>query len=126
DLDRAELEKRIEALEDSARAMATALTTSGGDSQIGVAEALLFSNGKPIAQDLLADGPGRLVARLKQTAAPVEQIHLAVRNVLAPPADDEDRRILVPYLSQRTDRPEDACQQVLWALLTCSEFRFNH
>ncbi|HZW31748.1 MAG TPA: DUF1553 domain-containing protein, partial [Isosphaeraceae bacterium] len=125
-LEPAELEKRIETLEDSARALATALTTSGGDSQIGVAEALLFSNGKRIAQDLLADGPGRLVTRLKQTAAPAEQIDLAVRNVLARPADDEDRRILAAYLAQRTDRPEDACQQVLWALLTCSEFRFNH
>ena len=126
DLEPAELEKRIQALEDAAGAMATALTTSGGDSQIGVAEALLFSNGKRIAQDLLSDGPGRLVARLKQTAVPAEPIDLAVRNVLSRPADDEDRRVLLAYLAQRTDRPEDACQQVLWALLTCSEFRFNH
>ena len=24
------------------------------------------------------------------------------------------------------DRPDDACRQLLWALLTCAEFRFNH
>ncbi len=91
-----------------------------------MAEALLFSNGKRITQELLADGDGRLVGRLKQIAAPAEQIDLAVRNVLSRPPDDEDRRVLAEYLAERTDRPEDACRQLVWALLTCSEFRFNH
>ena len=91
-----------------------------------MAEALLFSNGKRIAGDLLADGPDRLVGRLKQTAAPAELIDLAVRNVLSRPPDDDEVRTLGAYLGQRTDRPEDACQQLVWALLTCSEFRFNH
>ena len=36
------------ALEESGRALASSFATSGGDSQIGVAEALLFSNGKKI------------------------------------------------------------------------------
>jgi hypothetical protein len=121
-----ELEQRIAGLDESARSLASALTSSGGDGQIGVAEALLFSNGKPIAQDLLADGAGRLITRLKQTAASSELIDLAVRNVLSRPPDDEDRRILGAYLAERTDRPEEACQQLLWALLTCAEFRFNH
>ena len=121
-----DLEKRISTLEDAARSMAGAFGSSGGDTQIGVAEALLFSNGKRIAQEFLSDGDGRLVGRLKQIAAPADQIELAVRNVLSRPPDDEDRRILAGYLSQRTDRPEEACRQLVWALLTCAEFRFNH
>ena len=84
-----------------------------------MAEALLFSNGKRIDQELLADGDGRLVGRLKQTAAPAEQIDLAVRNVLSRPPDDEERAHPGAYLEQRTDRPEDACRQLVWALLTC-------
>src|ERR1017187_754571 len=59
-------EKRIEALEEGARPLAMSFTASSGDSQIGVAEALYFSNGKRIAGEILADGPDRLVSRLKQ------------------------------------------------------------
>jgi hypothetical protein len=119
-------EKRIEALEQGARSLATSFTTSSGDSQIGVSEALLFSNGKRITQEVLADGPDRLVGRLKQIAGRPELIDLAVRNVLSRPADDDELRALGAYLGQRTDRPDDACQQLVWALLTGSEFRFNH
>ena len=63
-----------------------------------MAEALLFSNGKRIASELLADGTDRLVGRLKQTAGPAELIDLAVRNVLSRPPDDEEVRILGAYL----------------------------
>ena len=119
-------EKRIEAVEASARSLATSFANSSGDTQIGVAEALLFSNGKKIAGDVLAEGPDRLVGRLKQTASPAEMIDLAVRNVLSRPPDEEEIRTLGAYLGQRTDRPDDACEQLVWILLTCAEFRFNH
>jgi hypothetical protein len=122
----AELDARIEALAESARAMASSLGPSGGDGQIGVAEALLFSNSQRIDKELLADGDGRLVARLLKLAEPAEQVELAVRNVLSRPAEDEERRVLRAYLERRTDRPEDACRQVVWSLLTSPEFRFNH
>jgi Protein of unknown function (DUF1553) len=118
--------KRIEAMEPSARSLASSFTNSTGDTQIGVAEALLFSNGKKITDDLLADGPDRLVGRLEQTVAPAELIDLAFRNVLSRPPDDEEVRTLGAYLGQRTDRPDDACEQLVWILLTCAEFRFNH
>jgi hypothetical protein len=119
-------EKRVETIEQSARSLATSFATQSSDAQIGVAEALFFSNAKRIAGELLGDGRDRLVTRLKQTSAPAELIELAVRNVLSRPPDDEDIRNLGAYLSERTDRPAEACDQLIWALLTCSEFRFNH
>ncbi len=119
-------EKRIEALEQGARPLAGSFTTTGGDSQIGVAEALLFSNGKRIAGELLADGPDRLASRLQKTARPAEVIDIAVRNVLSRPPDDDEVRALGAYLGERTDRPDDACRQLVWILLTGAEFRFNH
>ena len=71
--------------------------------------------------------PDRLVGRLKQTAAPAELIDLAVRNVLSRPPDDDEvahpRR--VPRRSAPTG-PRTHAEQLVWALLTCSEFRFNH
>jgi hypothetical protein len=121
-----QLENRIASLEEGARGMAGVFGSSAGDTQIGVAEALLFSNGKRITQEFLSDADGRLVGRLRQIAEPNDQIELAVRNVLSRPPDDEDRRILAGYLSRRSDRPEEACRQLVWALITCAEFRFNH
>ena len=40
--------------------------------------------------------------------------------------DDEERRTIINYLEQRTDRTKDAVSQILWALMTSAEFRFNH
>ena len=71
-------------------------------------------------------GPTGWSGGSKQTAAPAEVIDLAVRNVLSRPADDDELRTLGAYLAERTDRPDEARQQLVWALLTCSEFRFNH
>ena len=130
DLPAEKLEKRIEALERSARSLAALFTNSSGDTQIGVSEALLFSNGKTISGDLLADGPDRLVGLLKQTASQPEQadraVRIAVRTILSRQPDADELRTLGAYLAERTDRPDDACQQLVWTLLTCSEFRFNH
>lgn len=126
DLPADRFEKQIESVEASARGLAALFASPTGDPQIGVAEALLFSNGKKIARELLADGTDRLVGRLKQTTAPAEAIDLAVRNVLSRPPDDDELRTFAIYLADRTDRPEDANEQLVWILLTCSEFRFNH
>lgn len=126
DLKPEEFDRKVEALAESARSMASTLGSSGGDGQIGVAEALLFSNSKKIDQELLADGDGRLVARLLKVAAPDEQVELAVRNILGRDPDADERRALREYLQHRTDRPEEACRQLVWALLTSPEFRFNH
>ena len=119
-------EQRIEALEKNGRPLTAAFAATTGEAQIGVAEALFFSNGKQIETELLGEAPDRLLGRLKQTSGPAEQIDLAVRTVLSRPPDDDEIRTLSAYLSQRTDRPDDASQQLVWALLTSSEFRFNH
>jgi hypothetical protein len=42
-----------------------------------------------------------------------------------PPTDDE-RKLLERYLKDRTDRPVEGIRQIVWALLTSSEFRFNY
>ncbi len=119
-------EKRLIALEESARPLVASFTASGGDPQIGVSEALLFSNGKKITGDILSDKPGTLVGRLEHAAGNAEVVDLAVRNVLSRPADAEEIRALSDFLAERTDRPDEARRGLVWILLTDSEFRFNH
>jgi hypothetical protein len=119
------LDARMAALEDRARALATAISRPGEDYQIGASEALLLSNGAPLG-DLLAEGGDRLTGRLVGIADHREQVELAVWNVLARAPDEEEAALLEAFLTKRSDRPAEGCCQLLWSLLTSSEFRFNH
>ena len=90
-------------------------------------EALLFSNSKKIASELLGGRTGTgWSAAWSTRPATAEVVDLAVRNVLSRPPDDEEIRALSAFLAERTDRPDDARRQLVWILLTDSEFRFNH
>jgi hypothetical protein len=126
DLPPAEFEKRIERLEASARGFASALEPPGENPQIGVSESLLFSNGERFQKEFLADGGDRLLNRLQQITDRTELIDTAVLCLLSRPATDEERHLLGEYLARREDHKAEACRQVVWALVTGSEFRFNH
>jgi hypothetical protein len=119
-----DFESRLEALANAGRGLAGSFEQPGEDFQIGVGEALLFSNSKRIEQELLRSD--RLPGRLQQTKDLNEMIDVAVRNVLCRPPTDAERQLLSGYLTKRQDRQVAACQQLVWALLTSAEFRFNY
>ncbi len=121
-----ELEKRLQGLESSAGGLARLFEQPGDDFQVGVGEALLFSNNDRIQQELLADGGDRLLGRMKQLKSVDEIIDLAVRTILCRPPRDDERKLLGDYLKERGDRPAEAHRQIVWALLTSAEFRFNY
>ena len=119
------LDPKVAALEGRARGLANAIARPGEDYQIGASEALLLSNGGSLG-DLLADGGDRLVGRLAGIADRGQQIELAIRNVLTRDPDPEEVTLLDAYLAERADRPVEGCRQLIWSLLTSSEFRFNY
>ncbi|HTU20467.1 MAG TPA: DUF1549 domain-containing protein [Gemmataceae bacterium] len=121
-----EFDKRLQGLESSAGGIARLFDQPGDDFQVGVSEALLFSNGDRIQKDLLTDGGDRLLGRLKQLKNGDEVIDLTVRTIFCRPPRDEERKLLADYLKQRADRPAEALRQMVWALLTSAEFRFNY
>jgi hypothetical protein len=121
-----EIEKRMTGFEDAARGFAPLIEQPGEDFQISVSEALLFSNMERMQKEFLADGGDRLIGRLKQIKDPNEAIDLAVRAVLSRPPNETERKAFVDYLQRRSDRPVEAYRQLVWALLTSSEFRFNY
>lgn len=120
-----EIDVRVEPLADKGRTLARAIARPGEDYQIGAGEALLLSNGDSL-KELLADGEGRLVARLARAADHRERVDLAVRNILSRAPDEEEYALLSEFLECREDRTAEGCRQMVWALLTGSEFRFNH
>jgi hypothetical protein len=126
DLKPAEFEKRIEGLESSARGFASLIEQPRDDFQVSVSEALLFSNSDRIQKEYLADSGDRLVGRLQQIKDQRELIETAVRTVLSRPPSDEEVKLLGDYLGRREDRRVEACRQIVWALLTSAEFRFNY
>jgi hypothetical protein len=88
-------------------------------------QALFLANG-PVVRSWLAPRAGNLTDRLLHLATPdavAEELYLSV---LTRRPDVEERNEVAGYLAHhRTDRPA-AVQELAWALLTSSEFRFNH
>ena len=121
-----EVEKFIDNLERSAARLSALFVQPTDNFQVGVDEAMLFANNENLLKEVLGDVPGSLVARLKQIGEPEKRAELAVRSVLSRPVQAEEIRALADYLRRRQDLPAAATQQMVWALLTSAEFRFNH
>lgn len=117
---------RREQLENQASGFARLVEIPEDNFQVSVDEALLFSNGGQIMNDYLRDGDDRLVGaliRMEQTDALVTT---AFECTLSREPTDEERTAFATYLDERSDRRAAAIQQLVWALVTSPEFRFNH
>jgi hypothetical protein len=123
--DRKELEKRIEAIDKGSEKLSSLFAQPGDNFQVGVAEAMLFANNDGLQKELLT-GNGTLAVALMKEADLTRRVEQAVRTVLNRPARPEETQLLVGYLQRRSDRADAAMQQVVWALLTSAEMRFNH
>jgi uncharacterized protein DUF1553 len=123
--DRPSLEKQMESLERGADGLAKYFPQPDDHFQVSVSEAMLFANNEPLQKELL-EGAGGLAKRMMQEKEVAKRAELAICTVLCRSARAEESQAIVGYLQERADRAEAACQQVVWALLTSAEFRFNH
>jgi hypothetical protein len=121
-----EAEKRLEQIEASARGFASAVAMPTDNFQIGVSEALLFSNGDRVQKEFLTDAQGTLLGRLKTEKDAAAAAKLMIQTVLGRPASDAEAKAFADFAARRTDRQSDAYRHMLWALVTSAEFRFNH
>ncbi len=121
-----EREKFIEQVERAGQGWASSLERPGDDFQVGVDEALLFSNSDRVQRELLALSNDRLLKGLLDLKNNRELATAAVWNVLSRPPEPRELQVLADYLDKRSDRPTEAVRQVVWSLLTSTEFRFNH
>jgi hypothetical protein len=113
-------------LENQAWGFAQQVELPGENFQVGVAEALLFSNGEQIGNEYLRDSGDRLVGALKGIGDRTELIKTAFLAVLSREAQAEEIEAVTKYLAGREDRPAAAISQYVWSLLASSEFRFNY
>jgi len=126
DLSPEDLDKRMESLESAGRGLCSQFEVPTADFQVGVDEALLFSNGQKVAGELLRDGQDRLLAKLADCPDDKSAAETAIWNVFARPPAAEEVQGMTAFLSQRTDRAAEARKQFIWALLTSGECRFNY
>jgi hypothetical protein len=121
-----EFEKRMEQLESSARGFASNIAQPTDNFQIGVGEALLFSNGDRVMKEFLTDGGGTALGRAKAMKEPKEAVAFLVKAAYgrAPTADEE--KALIAFVEKRKGHEAEAYKHVLWALVTGPEFRFSY
>ena len=119
-------QQRYGELEKSVRGWIGSLDPRTDDPSSTTTEALFMSNNEAVAA-LLKPANGNLVERLigmKDTNALIET---AVWTLLSRPPDAEERAVLAEWVGGRSDDDRaKACSQLVWALLTSAEFRFNY
>ena len=124
--DSSEFEKRIEQIHNSAKGFAALIEQPTEDFQVSVTEALLFNNNQRITTEFLRDSGDSLVGNLKSIEDVNQLVETAVWNVFSRAATTEEHLVLSEYLSQYKDDRGMAAQQLVWALLTTNEVRFNY
>ena len=122
----AEWPARRRELENQAQGFAREIEIPSENFQVGVGEAMLFSNGPQVENEYLRDSSDRLVGVLKGFSDRDQLIQTAFRAVLSREAQPDEVATIVQFLVTREDRPAAAIQQFVWALITDSEFRFNY
>lgn len=95
------------------------------DGQSSTAEALFFSNHSAAQAVVRAEGKS-LAARLAEMSDNRKVAETAIRHIFCrPPVEAELDRLAAWIADQQQDRAR-TCEQLVWALITSAEFRFQH
>ncbi|QDU76830.1 hypothetical protein Pan97_38870 [Bremerella volcania] len=121
-----DVQSRLASLENAARGFAREIEHPGAEFQVGVAEALLFSNNERVRNELLRESNDTLIGKLKKIDDVNELISVATLSIWNRLPEPEEKAALVAYLQNRSDRRDEAIVQMVWAMLTSSECRFNY
>jgi hypothetical protein len=97
-----------------------------GEFQGSLSERLLMNNSHDLRQIILRRKGNLMDALLSSTAPWEERVDQLYLTVLSRPPRDEERKRFVAYLTSDPKNPGPLVEEAIWALLSCSEFRFNH
>ena len=95
------------------------------DFQATVEQALFLSNSDSMRR-LLEPRPETLMERLMTTDDPTAIADPLYLSVMSRPATPEESTEVVRYLENRKDDCQSALRELVWAMLTSIQFRFNH
>lgn len=113
------------AIEKDANALEKFLDPRLSEHQSTSREALFLSN-HPEAQKLIQAEGENLVARLCRMEKTNQIVSTAFRTVLSRSPDKGELTQLVKWINDQKQTKQETCGQLVWALFTSAEFRFNH
>ncbi|MFY9256212.1 MAG: DUF1549 domain-containing protein [Fuerstiella sp.] len=113
-------------LEDRADSWRREFELPGENFNVAVDEALLFANGDRVMNDFLRDGGDKLVGYLLKIEDADETITRAFAAVLSREPREGERSAFREFMSQREEKRVDGVRDMVWALITSPELRFNH
>lgn len=116
---------RIRSEVNAHRGWANRFVVPGDGFQVGADEALLLSNDSSF-EDKIQVSNSRLAGELVKIESVDEMVELAYKTVHSRSATPDELNAISQFLEARKDRRDQAVSQVVWALLTSSELRFNH
>ncbi len=90
-----------------------------------LAIALHLLNAKTI-QEKLSSPAGRVAALVQDTAPVSEKLGTVYMSALTRLPTDAEMKTASDYLAQRSGEPQQAWEDIVWALLNTKEFLFNH
>jgi Protein of unknown function (DUF1549)/Protein of unknown function (DUF1553) len=120
-------EKKYRELEGQAAGLARPGAMDGRTEkyQASTGEALFLSNRAEV-QKLMAPAGKNLVARLTAMPENGAMVDTAVWTVLGRAPEADERTFLGEWVAGRKGDRAKACGELVWALVTSAEFRFNH
>ena len=114
-------------MEGSGRGLSNLFEQPGEDFQVSVDEALLLSNGDRLEKELLRDSKDSLLSKVASVLPDRNTaIETATWSIFNRAPTDEEKVLLEKFLESRADRLDVAYRQIIWAMLTSSECRFNY
>ena len=116
------LSKQLDSVENSGVGIARWFERPGETFNVSVDEALQMTNSLDTQNQLLNSG---LVTHLDSLESDEEKIRTAYRSTLIREPSVDELTLMQDYLNKRNDRPKEGVRQMVWALITCSEARFN-
>jgi hypothetical protein len=116
--------EKLAALDKQAAELMPTLDPRTADFQSSTREALFVSNSEAVRK-LITAGGNNLSERLAATKDDGELVKAAVQAVYSRTASESEAADLTAWLEKQSDR-RAACEDLVWALVSSAEFRFNH
>ena len=115
-------------LEQQAATLSPSFDARASEFQSSTHEALFLSN-NGVIQELIRNNesePLNLTARLASMDNTQETVEAAIKSAFSRIPHDTELTELVKWFDSQKQPREKTCEQLVWALLTSAEFRFNH
>lgn len=122
---RGEVDTSYRQMEERSQLLIGALDDRSDRFQSSTGEALFMSNNDKI-QSLVQNSKDNLVSRLTAIESKHEMIEMLCWTVLCRAPKEEETEHLLAWFKQNEDNPVRACENLVWAMISSAEFRFNH